>query len=265
MRFRSIASGSNGNCIYTGTDRTHILIDAGISCKRIEGGLNELGLSGDGLSAVLVTHEHIDHVAGLKVLSKRTGVPIYGTPGTIGAILASDKDGVIDPSLCIRISPEEDFVIGDYTVRAIRTSHDAAEPCAYRLSSGGKTVAVVTDLGTYNEAQVSALQELNGILLEANHDIRMLETGHYPYPLKRRILSDFGHLSNERSGSLLDRILNPHMAFALLGHLSEENNYPELALLSVKSEIDFSDSEWKSDDFRIETACRYESSGIFEI
>ena len=265
MRFRSIASGSNGNCIFTGTDHTNILIDAGISCKRIETGLNELELTGNDLSGILITHEHSDHIQGLKILSKHCHIPIYGTAGTIEAIKENDKDGVIDPSLYHPIRPGTDFMIGDFLVQAVRTSHDAADPAAYRLNAEGKSVAVMTDLGTWTEEQVRFLQGLNGLLLESNHDIRMLETGSYPYVLKRRILSDFGHLSNEMSGKLLNRVLGPEMRFTLLGHLSEENNYPELALLSVKNEIDLSDSPWHADDFRIEVASRYASSEIFEI
>ena len=265
MRFRSIASGSSGNCIYTGTDRTHILIDAGISCKRIEQSLNALGISGTELSAILVTHEHSDHIQGLKVLSKHCRVPIYGTAGTIDAIRAGDREGVIDPSLFRVIRKNSDFVVGDYQVRVVPTSHDAADPCAYRLEAFGKAVAVMTDLGTFGEEQVRALSGLSGLLLESNHDIRMLETGSYPYVLKRRILSDFGHLSNEMSGRLLDRVLSPDLQFVLLGHLSEENNYPDLALLSVKNEIDLSESEWKSADFKIEVAGRHEPSAVYEL
>ena len=251
MRFRSIASGSSGNCIFTGTERTQILIDAGISCKRIEAGLNALGLKGTELSAILVTHEHSDHIQGLKILSKHCQVPVYGTAGTIDAIRASDPEGVIDPSLFHIIRKNADFQIGDYLVHAVPTSHDAADPCGYRLEAEGKSVAVLTDLGTWTEEQVQELQGLAGILLESNHDIRMLETGRYPYVLKRRILSDFGHLSNEMSGKLLDRLLGPNLQFALLGHLSEENNYPEIALMSVRNEINLSDSQWKAADFRI--------------
>ncbi len=265
MRFRSIASGSNGNCIYTGTDRTHVLIDAGISCKRIEQGLQELGITGRELSGILITHEHSDHIAGLRVLVKHTGVPVFATAGTIEALKSMDREGCIDSSLYHVIDPGTDFPVGDFTVRSVRTSHDAAESCAYRLEAFGKSVAVMTDLGTWTPAQAEALRGLSGLLLESNHDIRMLETGSYPYVLKRRILSDFGHLSNEMTGKLLDRVLGPDLQFTLLGHLSEENNYPDLALLSVKNEIDLSDSQWKSSDFRIEVASRYSSSEIFEI
>ena len=265
MRFRSIASGSNGNCIYTDTENTRILIDAGISCKRIEQGLMELGVSGSALSAVLITHEHSDHIQGLKILEKHCHVPVYGTPGTLRAILDSDRDGVFNPALFHGIRPGQRFTVGDYEILPIRTSHDAADPCAYRLTAENKSVAVITDLGTWTEEQAAMLQDLSGLLLESNHDIRMLETGRYPYVLKRRILSDFGHLSNEMSGKLLDRLLNPALRFVLLGHLSEENNYPDIALMSVKNEIDLSDSPWHSGDFRIEVAGRYESSEIFEL
>ena len=182
----SIASGSSGNCICVGSDNHHVLIDAGISGKRIENGLNEVDLKSQDMDGILVTHEHLDHIAGLGVMARRYGLPMYATAGTIEAIKNTPSVGKIDPELFHEIVPQEDFVIGDLTITPIHISHDAADPVAYRIKKGNRTFAVVTDLGNYDDEIVQQLQGLDTLLLEANHDIHMLETGVYPYPLKRR-------------------------------------------------------------------------------
>ena len=229
----SIASGSSGNCICVGSDNHHVLIDAGISGKRIENGLNEVDLKSQDMDGILVTHEHLDHIAGLGVMARRYGLPMYATAGTIEAIKNTPSVGKIDPELFHEIVPQEDFVIGDLTITPIHISHDAADPVAYRIKKGNRTFAVVTDLGNYDDEIVQQLQGLDTLLLEANHDIHMLETGVYPYPLKRRIMGNRGHLSNERSGQLLCELLHDKFGTVVLGHLSKENNYEELAYEAV--------------------------------
>ena len=233
----SIASGSSGNCICVGSDNHHVLIDAGISGKRIENGLNEVDLKSQDMDGILVTHEHLDHIAGLGVMARRYGLPMYATAGTIEAIKNTPSVGKIDPELFHEIVPQEDFVIGDLTITPIHISHDAADPVAYRIKKGNRTFAVVTDLGNYDDEIVQQLQGLDTLLLEANHDIHMLETGVYPYPLKRRIMGNRGHLSNERSGQLLCELLHDKFGTVVLGHLSKENNYEELAYEAVRLEV----------------------------
>lgn len=261
----SIASGSSGNCICVGTDDCHVLIDAGISGKRVEKGLESIGLKADEMQGILVTHEHIDHIAGIGVLARRYGLPIYATQGTIDAIAKTKSVGKIDESLFHPIVPEEDFAIGDMSFHPIPISHDAAEPVAYRFTNGARTFAVITDLGTYNQEIVDSLQGLDALLLEANHDIRMLETGVYPYPLKQRILGDRGHLSNERSGQLLCELLHDHFGTVMLGHLSKENNYEELAYETVRLEITMGDNPYKAEDFPLYVAKRDEVSAAIRI
>jgi phosphoribosyl 1,2-cyclic phosphodiesterase len=204
----AIASGSSGNCICVGSDNTHLLIDAGVSGKRIENGLNEIDLKTSEMQGILVTHEHTDHIAGLGVLARRYGIPIFATEKTIDAIVNTKSVGKIEEGLFQAITPGKRFSIGELTINPISISHDAADPVAYKVIHGDKNVAVVTDLGNYNQAIVDELQGLDALLLEANHDIKMLQTGAYPYPLKRRILGDRGHLSNERSGQLLSELLH---------------------------------------------------------
>ena len=258
----SIASGSSGNCICVGTDSDHVLIDAGISGKRIEQGLNALQMTASDIRGILVTHEHVDHIAGLGVMARRYGLPIYATPGTIRAIKGTKSVGKIDETLFHEISGDVDFTIGDMTISPIPISHDAAEPVAYHVESQNHRMAVITDLGTFDEKIVNRLKNLDALLLEANHDVRMLMNGSYPYPLKQRILGDRGHLSNESSGRLLCRLLHDNFGAVMLGHLSKENNYPDLAYEAVRMEITMGDNPYKADDFPVFVANRDHPSQI---
>ena len=252
----AIASGSSGNCICVGSDHTHLLIDAGVSGKRIETGLNEIDLKTSEMQGILITHEHSDHIAGLGVLARRYGIPIFATEKTIQAIKNTKTVGKIDEDLFQVIRPGKRFSIGELTINPISISHDAADPVAYKVINGDKKVAIITDLGNYNQALVDELQGLDALLLEANHDIKMLQTGMYPYQLKQRILGDRGHLSNERSGQLLSELLHDNFGTVVLGHLSKENNYEELAYEAVRLEVTMGDTPYKADDFPMYVAKR---------
>ncbi len=262
MRLVSIASGSSGNCIYVGSDNTHILVDAGISNKRIEQGLNEIGLKGSEIDAVVITHEHSDHVRGLGVLARKYGVPVYATKATIEEIRDMNALGSVDGELLHAVAPDVEFAVGDLTLTPFSIDHDAADPVAYRIRNDRRTVAVATDMGHYDQYIIDHLLGLDAILLESNHDVNMLQTGPYPYYLKQRILSDHGHLSNENAGRLLSCLLHDHMKHILLGHLSKENNYEALAYETVKLEIDQGDCPYRASDFPIEVARRDEMSQI---
>lgn len=265
MRLCSIASGSSGNCIYVGSEATHLLVDVGISGKRTELGLNSLGLSAGDLDGILITHEHADHINGLGVIARKYGIPIYATPGTIEAILTGGGVGKIDSSLFHEVKEDVKLTIKDLTVNPMRISHDAAQPVAYRISYGNKKVGICTDLGVYNDYTVECLKGMDAVLLEANHDVNMLQVGPYPYYLKQRILGDRGHLSNENSGRLLSRILHDGMQNIILGHLSKENNLPELAYEAVRMEITMGDNPYNANDFRIQVAARDEVSQVINI
>lgn len=262
MRLVSIASGSSGNCIYIGSESTHLLVDAGISNKRIEAGLNEIGVKGDELDGIVITHEHSDHVKGLGILARRYHLPIFSTKETIEELQKIASLGEYPAELLHPIEPDVDFTVGDLTVQAFRIDHDAANPVAYRVQCGRRSVAVATDMGHYDQYIIDHLQGLDAILLESNHDVRMLETGPYPYYLKRRIMGEHGHLSNDNAGRLLNLVLHDGLKKILLGHLSKTNNYPELAYETVRLEIDQGDGPYQASDFSISVAKRDAMSEI---
>ncbi len=265
MRMVSFASGSSGNCICIGSDTTHILIDAGISCKRILEGLSQIGLAPDDISAVVISHEHNDHIKGLGVLARKLGVPIYATPGTISKLRELEFLQDYPEELFEAVNPDVSFLIGDLELLPFSVSHDAADPVGYRVRNGRKQLAVATDMGIYSQYTIDHLLGLNAVLLESNHDVNMLLTGRYPYYLKMRILGEKGHLSNENAGQLLNAILNDSMQYIMLGHLSRENNYEALAYEAVRLEIDQSDSPYRADDFPISIAHRDRMSEIINL
>lgn len=263
MRLCSIASGSSGNCIYVGSDTTHLLVDVGISGKRTEAGLKELGLKMEDIDGIFITHEHSDHIAGLGVLARKYGTPLYATKGTIQAIQKTTTLGRIPEELFHPVRADEKIIIKDMVCNPMKISHDAAEPVAYRLQHGKQRVGIVTDLGTYNEYTVESLRGMDALLLEANHDIKMLQVGPYPYHLKQRILGDRGHLSNERAGQLLCSLIHDNLKAVMLGHLSKENNLPELAYEAVRVEVTM--EQGKNLEFPMYVASRNELSPIINI
>lgn len=265
MDFCSIASGSSGNCIFVGTQQTGILVDAGISGKKVVAGLQSIDRKPEELSAILITHEHSDHIKGLGVLSRKYGIPVYCSAGTKRAMLGKCMLGKVDEGLFHEIVPDEHFCIQDISVEPFQVPHDAAEPLAYRFSHEGKSVAVATDLGFYDDYIIGHLKNLDAVLIESNHDINMLQVGAYPYYLKQRILGRRGHLSNENAGRLLGEILNDKMKAVMLGHLSKENNYEALAMATVCAEITMGDNPFKAEDFLIQIAKRDEPSQLIAV
>ena len=216
-----LASGSKGNSVYVELDGVRLLVDAGISAARITKGLRARGIEPQSLDAVLVTHEHIDHVRGLKTLAKQYHLPILATRGTLagidgGAAFEDDMRSISDA-----------FMIGNVTVQPFATSHDAAEPCGFRIK-GSHCCTVATDLGVVTDTVQDAMEGADVLVLEANHDADLLRQGSYPWPLKRRILSNRGHLANGDAAWALTR-MKKHPRKVYLAHLSEENNRPALA------------------------------------
>lgn len=237
MKVCSIASGSSGNCIYVGDDKHHILIDAGVSRKRIVDGLTSIGVAPEMLDGIFVTHEHSDHISGIPMMVKMFGIPVFATGGTLDEICRKDKQGVIDKRRLYQLYADEPVAVGDFHITPFAISHDAVDPVCYTVESGGKKFGMATDLGEYDHNIVDYLSGSDFLLLEANHDISMLEAGKYPYSLKCRILGERGHLSNEASGQLLCQLIHSKLRHVFLAHLSKENNYPQLAYEAVKCQI----------------------------
>ena len=256
MEIASICSGSSGNCILVKSGDTNILVDVGISNKRVEEGLDFFETSPNEIDAILVTHEHSDHIKGIGVFLRAHPVSVYATKGTIDEILNASSTGEVDKELFEEIDSNEEFFVGDLKINSISTSHDASDSVCYRFDDGEKSCAIVTDLGYYHDELVDSLQDLDAILVEANHNKEMLEVGPYPYPLKRRILSDEGHLSNEACGQLLSEIISDKMQYIILGHLSKDNNYPELAFETVRNELMFNDIDLNDLGIEIRVAKR---------
>ena len=254
MELASIASGSSGNCILVKNNDTNIIVDIGISRKKVVEGLEFFDTKPSDVDAIFVTHEHLDHIKGLGVYLRSFATPVYGSKGTIDCLKNEVDLGPVDYTLFNAV--EGDVKIGDIVVKTIETNHDAKEPVLYRFESDNSSVAVVTDLGCYDDNIVNQLQDLDGLLIEANHDVNMLQVGPYPYNLKTRIWSDQGHLSNETCGKLLSDIASDRLKHVILGHLSGENNYPDLAFQTVRNEIDMSESSVMSDDIDIKVANR---------
>ena len=265
MKLMSIASGSSGNCVYVGTDNTAVIVDAGVSRKRINEGLATIDMNIKDVDAIIITHEHIDHTRALGVISRSYGIPMYATEKTCEVIADMRELGDFDKSLLNPIETDVDFDIGDIRICAHSIWHDAVDPVCYTMKADGKKISVATDMGGYDDYTVHNLQDSDAMLVEANHDIRMLQAGPYPYSLKQRILGQRGHLSNEASGQLINNILNNHIKAIFLGHLSNENNYPELAYETVKTELMGNPYTNDVRDFNLQVAGRSMPSSLIEL
>ena len=238
MKLCAIASGSSGNCVYVEHAGTQLLVDAGISGKRIEEGLATLGTTPAALSGILITHEHSDHIQGIGVLARRYHIPLYGTAETLCSMMKGKTNlGRIPEELLHEVTTGA-MEFGTLTVQAHSISHDAANPVCYTFTGEDKKAAVVTDLGVYDERILSAIQGAGILYVESNHDVNMLMVGAYPYYLKQRILGERGHLSNDAAAKLVCQVLHPGLRHVILAHLSKENNLPELAYETVRIELD---------------------------
>ncbi len=245
MKIISIASGSSGNCTCVVTDEARILIDAGVSAKRIVEGLCRFGIEPETIDAILITHEHCDHIAGLPVFLRRYRADVYGTHETLQAILNSNTGKPLSAELFHSITPGVIVKVKDAEISSCYTSHDAAKPVAYGIRSCGRYFAMATDLGCYDDTIVRHLSDADAVLLESNYDRDMLLVGPYPYHLKKRIMGAYGHLSNDDCGSLMVSVFHRKLRHIILAHLSKENNYPELALTNA---LDVVRKNWQYPD-----------------
>lgn len=259
VNFFPIASGSDGNCTYVGTKSTHILIDAGLSGKKVQTALEEEGLSGDMIDAIFITHEHQDHVIGVGILSRRFNIPIYATEETwaemerlklLGKVESYNKFCVYDGQPC---------AIQDIKITPFQIPHDASQPVGYAIDTINHKVSVVTDIGHITTIIREYMVNSDIILVESNHDVEMLKNGPYPIHLKERVLGELGHLSNENCGALLDLVIKNSVnvpSHICLGHLSKENNHPDIALETVANVLNTS-SSYKMDMSKLSVANPY--------
>ncbi len=231
LKFATVASSSKGNCVYVGSEHTNILIDAGLSGKKIEEGLSSMELTGNDIDAIFVTHEHSDHVAGIGVLSRRYNIPVYATEGTWNNMPSCV--GKFRRNMERLVYANEAFAFNDICIKPFNIPHDAQEPVGYSISNDSHKVTIATDIGHITDEVAENIKGSSLILLESNHDINMLKCGAYPEQLKKRILGDFGHLSNENAGKFLTSVADSVLKYVFLGHLSQDNNTPKVAFDTV--------------------------------
>ena len=262
LRFSPLFSGSSGNAIYVGCGDTHLLVDAGLSGTRITNELARIGVHPSMLTAILTTHEHEDHVRGVGILSRKYNLPVYATEGTWEGM--ADKVGTVEARNRCILTPEQDFYIGEMNVTPFSTPHDAADSVGYAFELSGARFALATDVGCVREGWFRHVAGAGAVLLESNYDPDMLQAGPYPYELKKRILSRRGHLSNDDAGAAAARLIGAGARQIVLGHLSKENNFPELALRCTELALQAEGIE-PGVDADVRVALRDATTGLFSV
>lgn len=240
MKFCSLYSGSSGNSIFISSGNARILVDAGMAGKKIDEALKSIDENPKDIDGIFITHEHIDHVKGVGVLSRKYDIPIYANEPTWVAMEKSI--GNIKSHNVKFMDRRSSVSIKDLDIRSFNIPHDAAAPVGYSMCCNGKICSVATDMGTFTEEIKENIKESDVMLIESNHDVQMVKYGPYPYPLKTRILSEIGHLSNDDCGNaILDLLRIKDKRKIFLGHLSNTNNYPELAYKTVSNILEEND------------------------
>lgn len=235
LNFCSLYSGSSGNSLFVETKNTKLLIDAGVSCKRIENALNDININPNSLDGILVTHEHSDHVQGLGTLSRKFDLPVFVNQETLDA-MPKQKDKIPEKNIKT-FKVREKFEIGDLLINPFSIPHDAANPCGFNIYKGDKKISIATDIGHMTNYILKNLEESLFVMLESNYDPEVLRCSSYPFSLKSRIAGPTGHLPNEMAGKTISYLLKSGLKTAMLGHLSKESNFPELAYQTVLDEL----------------------------
>ncbi len=265
LKFCSFASSSSGNCYLVESEKTKLLIDVGITGKKIIEGLSQRNLTTDDLNGILITHEHTDHVKSIRMISKKaSNAKVFTSKGT--ALEISDK---IEESKLECINSEQLFKIGDIDVKPFGLSHDAAEPMGFSLMHNNKKMSIVTDTGYISDELFEQIYDSDFLVLEANHEINILKMGSYPYSLKQRILGNEGHLSNEAAGKCICRMLHQRengcrMPKIVLAHLSSENNTPAQAYLTIRN-ILFEEDLYIGRDLEMDIIKKDQISSLMEV
>lgn len=257
FKYCSLYSGSSGNSFFVQSETTNLIIDAGVSLKKIISALEEINIDGENIDAILVTHDHIDHTKSIASLSNKYNIPVFASKKTWEAI--SDIANKIPDSNKKIFNISESFSIGDIKILPFHTPHDAADPCGFNLYNSNKKISIATDIGYISEELLENLKKSSCILLESNYDPEILKCSRYPYLLKQRILSNTGHLSNTSAGKTLATLYDSGLEKALLVHLSKENNFPELAYETIRNET------LNCSNLSIDIAPRDNPSKLFEV
>ena len=237
LNFCSVYSGSSGNSLFVESENTKILVDAGMSCKKIEEALNSIEVNPSSINAILVTHEHADHIKGLSTISRKFDIPVFATKETFDA-MPKQTEKISEKNIKF-FNPNEKFFIEDLEVLPFSIPHDAANPCGFNIIKDNDTqISIATDIGHMTKAIVDKLEGSKFILLESNYDTEVLKCCAYPFKLKSRIASENGHLSNTMAGKTITYLTkNGNLKTAMLGHLSKESNFPALAYQTVVDEL----------------------------
>lgn len=260
-RFCSLFSSSSGNCTYIGTARDGILIDAGASAKKICEALTSRDVTPETLRAIFVTHEHTDHTSGIRVLASKYNIPVYATAGTLDCL---DESGILNGKFPCDVIEETGIEVNGMFIKPFRTPHDARESCGYTvLMPDERKISVATDIGHITDEIMSSVSKSDLILIESNHDVGMLRAGDYPYDLKRRILSDIGHLCNEKCAEAVRALLDKGTTRFCLGHLSEHNNMPALAYRTTLASLCEAGAK-EGTDYTLEVCMKANTNGILK-
>ncbi len=261
FEFCSLYSGSSGNSLFIQSKKTHILIDAGESARKIENALSSIDVAPNTLDAIIITHEHMDHVKSLGTLVKKYNIPVYATKETWNSM--PDQANKINSNLQKYYFPSDELKIGDIKVNPFSIPHDASNPCGFNISNGTNQISIATDLGHITKDIVERLEKSSFILLESNYDPEILKFSRYPYYLKKRISGEYGHLSNQDAGKLIAYLSTKNLKSVMLGHLSKENNFPELAYKTVADEL--INRNFDLSKIKINVASREKPSKIIKI
>lgn len=258
FKFCNLYSGSSGNCSFVESDNTKLLIDCGVSSKKIEEALNSINVNLSDINGILITHEHSDHVQALGTICKKYNIPIYATSSTFTNINKNIPDNIKNS-----FKNNEKFEIGDIKIFPFKIPHDAADPCGFNLFNNNKKLTIATDIGHIDNKIMHNLDESDFLFLEANYEPNMLRCSRYPYSLKMRILGPNGHLSNDEAGVTISELVKCGVHNIMLAHLSEHNNFPELAYQTVIDEIISKNID--TDKLKLLVADRYKPNDVINL
>ncbi len=261
FKFCNLYSGSSGNCSYVGTDNINILIDCGESQKKIKDALESIGQDISKIDAIIVTHEHSDHIKNLGAISKKYDIPVYANKKTFDNM--PEQTQLINDENKKIFKTNDYFEIGDLKIHPFHIPHDAADPCGYNIYNNDNKISIATDIGHMDNNILSKLEDSKFLLLESNYEPEILKYAKYPYYLKRRIAGPNGHLSNQEAGDTIVKLLYSGVNNIMLGHLSKQTNFPELAYKTVMDEI--INNKINNNDLTINVASRIKPSNIIQI